>query len=142
MRRNALAAMEDLDRARRNARPNLLTHQLVRHRVVVLVELDVVVEPDPALLPFGKDVGLGRQRLQRWAFELLEERSSARAEMARDPVIDLRTISAMAAFKLGEREELSVAQLGDDQPVATSTATSTLALSRGRYGRAGTTAVS
>src|SRR5580704_1962615 len=64
MRRNALAAMEDLDRARRNARPNLLTQQLMRQRVIVLVNLDVVVEPDPALLPFGKDVGLGRQRLE------------------------------------------------------------------------------
>src|SRR6202011_3842478 len=47
MRGNALAAMEDFDRARRNARPNLLTQQLMRHRVVVLVDLYVVVEPDP-----------------------------------------------------------------------------------------------
>src|SRR3984893_1942859 len=58
MRGNALAAIEVLDRARRNARPNLLTQQLVRHRVVV------VVEPDPAFLPLGKDIGLGRQQLE------------------------------------------------------------------------------
>ena len=58
---NALAAVEDFDRARGDARPNLLAQQLVRHRVVVLLDLDVIVEPDPAFLPFGKDVRLGRQ---------------------------------------------------------------------------------
>ena len=83
MRGDALAAVEDLDRARRDARPHLLAQQLVRHRVVVLVDLDVVVEPDPAFLPFGKDVGLGRQRLERRPLELLEQRAPARAEMAR-----------------------------------------------------------
>ena len=64
MRGNALAAVEDFDRARRDACPNLLAQQLVRQRVVVLLDLDVVVEPDPAFLPFGEDVGLGRQRLE------------------------------------------------------------------------------
>jgi hypothetical protein len=48
--------MEDFDRARRDARPNLLAQQSVRHRVVVLVDLDVIVETDPAFFPFGKDV--------------------------------------------------------------------------------------
>ena len=48
MRGNALAAVEDFDRARGDACPHLLAQQLVRHRVVVLVDLDVIVEPDPA----------------------------------------------------------------------------------------------
>src|ERR1700747_2150236 len=31
-----------------DTRPNRLAQQLVRHRIVVLLDLDVVVEPDPA----------------------------------------------------------------------------------------------
>jgi hypothetical protein len=41
---NALAAVENFDRARGDARPNLLAQQLVRRRVVMLLDLDVVVE--------------------------------------------------------------------------------------------------
>ena len=76
MRGDALAAMEHLDRARRDPRPHLLAQQRVRHRVVVLLDLDVVVEPDAAFLPFGVDVGLGRQRLERRPLELLEQRAA------------------------------------------------------------------
>jgi len=90
MHGNALAAMEDFDCARGDARPNRLAQQVVRHRVVVLLDLDVVVEPDPAFLPFGKDVGLSRQRLQCRALKLLEQRATARAEMPRHAVIDQR----------------------------------------------------
>ena len=115
MRGNALAAVEDLDRARRDARPDLLAQQLVRHRVVVLLDLDVVVEPDPAFLPFGKDVGLGRQRLERRPFQLLEQRATARAEMARHAVVDLRDQLGDGRVQCREREELAVAQLGDDE---------------------------
>src|SRR5262249_40227849 len=90
MRGNALAAEEDLDRARRDTRPDLLAQQLVRHRVVVLVDLDVIVEPDPAFLPLGEDVELGRQRLERRSFQIIKQSASAGAEMARHPGIDLR----------------------------------------------------
>ena len=91
---DALAAVKDLDRTRCDARPNLLAQQLVRNRVVVLVYLDVVVEPDPALLPFGEDIGLGRQRLERCALQLLEL-----APRWRDTrLLICATSSAIAAF--------------------------------------------
>jgi hypothetical protein len=41
------------------------------------------------LLPFGKDVGLGRQRLEGGALQLLEQRATAGAEMARYAIVDL-----------------------------------------------------
>src|SRR5215475_1606502 len=85
---NALAAMEDFDRARRDTRPDLLAQQLVRHRVVVLVDLDVIVEPDPAFLPLGEDIGLGRQRLEGRPFQILEQSATACTQMARHPGID------------------------------------------------------
>ena len=65
MRRNALPAMEGFERVRSDACPNRLPRQLVRHRIVVLRDLDVVVERDPAFLPFSKDIRLGRQRQAR-----------------------------------------------------------------------------
>ena len=96
------------------------------------LDLDVVVEPDPAFLPLGVDVGLGRQRLERRALDLLEQRAAAGAEMARDAVrSSASTSSADGGVQLGEREEAAVAQPGDDPALATCTATSTLALSRG-----------
>ena len=115
MRGNPLAAVEDFDRARGDARPHLLAQQLVRHRVIVLVDLDVVIEPDPAFLPFGKDVRLGRQRLERRTLDLLEQRAAAGAEMARHAIVDLRHQLGDGRVQCREREELPVAQLGDDE---------------------------
>ena len=65
MRRNPLVAVEQFDRARGDACPDFLAQEAMGRRVVVLLDLDVVVEPDPAFLPRGKDVGLGRQRFER-----------------------------------------------------------------------------
>ena len=42
----------------------LVLHQLVRHRVEVTVDLDVVVDVDSHLFPFGVDLGMFRQCLQ------------------------------------------------------------------------------
>jgi hypothetical protein len=81
----------------------------------VLVDLDVVVEPDPALLPLGEDVGLGRQRLERRSFQIIEQSATACTEMARCAGIDLRYEFGDGLVQCGEREELSVAQLGDDE---------------------------
>lgn len=50
---DTLALVEDFDRSRRQPRPDFLAQQLVRHRVVMLLDLDVVIEADAALLPFG-----------------------------------------------------------------------------------------
>src|ERR1700756_231383 len=109
MGRNALAAVEDFDRARSDARPNRLPQQLVRHRVVVLLDLDVVVEADPAFLPFSKNIGLGRQRLEGVALQLLEELAAARTEVPRHAVIDLRDQLGNRRVQCREREELPVA---------------------------------
>ena len=49
----AVAAAEQLDRALGDARVELLADQPMRHRVVMPVDIDMVVEPDPPrpLLP-------------------------------------------------------------------------------------------
>jgi hypothetical protein len=77
MRRDPLAAMEHLDGARRDPRPHRLAQQRVRHRVVMPLDFDVVIEADPAFLPFRVEVGLDRQRLEGGALDLVEQRAPA-----------------------------------------------------------------
>ena len=50
-----------------------LPDQLIRHRVVVSVDFDVVVDVHPHLLPLGELVGLRGQGMQRRAIDLLEQ---------------------------------------------------------------------
>ena len=134
-RGNAIAAMENLDRTRRDARPELLAQQLVRHRVVVFGDLDVVVEPDPAFLPFDKDVGLNRQRFERRPLQILEQRPAARTEMALRAIVDLGDQLGDGGVQCEKNCRLrSFAMM---KRVATCTATSTLALSRGFLGQIG-----
>ncbi len=60
MRGHAFADMEDLDRPGRNARPQLFLYQRIGHRVIMLVDRDVVIDPGATLLPLGVNVGLHR----------------------------------------------------------------------------------
>lgn len=114
MRGDALAAMEDFDGARRDAHPHLLAQQLVRRGVVVLLDLDVIVEPEPALLPLGVDVGLCRQCFERRLLQLLEQRLAARAQVPRDAGIEGCDLDGDGRIQLGEREELPLPEPGDD----------------------------
>jgi hypothetical protein len=78
----------DLDRLLGDPRPDLLAQEPVGHRIVVAVDLDMVVEPDRALLPLRVDVRGAGQRLQRRPLEVLEQLPVAGAEMAGDAVVE------------------------------------------------------
>jgi hypothetical protein len=52
--------MEDLDRGEGDPHLDFLADQLVRHAIIMLGDLDVIVEADPAALPLGVFVGCGR----------------------------------------------------------------------------------
>ena len=67
---DALAAMEHINGARGVAGPQLLAHQRVGYRVVVLVDLHVVVDACTALLPLREHILRGRKRLERGALDL------------------------------------------------------------------------
>ena len=54
---DALSPVEQLDGALGDARLELLAQHAMRHRVVMAIDVDVVVEADPALTPLGVDVG-------------------------------------------------------------------------------------
>jgi hypothetical protein len=67
------AALKDLDRRGREAHVERLVHKGIRHRVVVAIDLDVVIDVDARLEPVGMDEALGGQRLQGGPIKLFEE---------------------------------------------------------------------
>jgi hypothetical protein len=67
-------SMQDLDHVGRGAHLHRFMDQLVGHRVVTRIELHVIIKVHFGRLPRGELVTRGRQRLQRIAFELLEQR--------------------------------------------------------------------
>ena len=107
---DALALAEQLDRALGDPGVELLADQPVRHRVVMPVDVDVVVEPDPPRPPFGILVGLGRQLLQRRLVELEKQVAPADAEAAHRPRIEVGDQLPDRPVQLGQRKEAPVPQ--------------------------------
>src|ERR1700683_3282910 len=93
--------------------------------------------PDAALLPCGVHVGLGRQRFEHRPFDIFEQHARCRVTRS----LSVVTQSRIASFNSVIEKNRRLRSLAMIQRVASSTATSTLALSRGLYGRAGTIAV-
>src|SRR5215831_302674 len=114
VRRDALATMEHLHCARGVAGPQLLAHERVRHRVVVLVDLHVIVDAGAALLPLRERILRIRKLFERGALDLLKQRTAARPEMAGDAIVDLLDAVANGSIELGEREERAFPELSDD----------------------------
>ena len=86
---HSLAAMNDLDRSLRQARPDLLAQQCVRHRVIVLLDLDVIIETDAALGPCGILKRFLWQSFQGRAVKLLEQLTTAGSKMPRYAIVEL-----------------------------------------------------
>ena len=80
----------------------------------MLLDLDVIIEADAALLPGGELERLGRQGLQRGSFDVVEQARAAGAEMPGDAIVESRDAVTNGLVQLGQREEPDIAQLGDD----------------------------
>ena len=78
--RDALAAVEHLDGARRGAGVDLLADQRVRHRVEETLDLDMVVDADAGEVPLGILVVLLWQRLHDRPLDRLEQLAPADAQ--------------------------------------------------------------
>jgi hypothetical protein len=78
------------------------------------LDFDVVIEADPALLPFRIEVGLDRQRLEGWALDLIEQRAPAGPQVPCHAVVELRDQFPDGGVELGQREEAPIAQLRGD----------------------------
>ncbi len=106
--------VEQLDGALGDARIDLLTQQAMRHRVVMAVDVDVIVERDAALAPLGVNVGLDRQGGERRPVEFVEQLAPADAEAAHRPAVEIAEQRGDREVQLGQREEALVAQASQD----------------------------
>jgi hypothetical protein len=79
---DALALVEDLDAVGGQARLDLGAGEAVGDGVIVSVDVDVIVDADPAHAPLAVFVGLTRQRLERRVVDLLEQLAAGDAEPA------------------------------------------------------------
>ena len=107
---DALAALEHLDRAARHAHVHLDPGVLARHRVVVAIDLDVVVDADPRHLPFGVFVVLLRQRAQGRLVHLGEGAGAAARQFLEGALVQVGQQRAQRPIQLVEAEEALVAQ--------------------------------
>ena len=88
VRRDALAAVEDLDGRCGGANLHDLAGERVRNAVEVEVELDVVVNVNARLRPVMKLEGFGGQRPESGSVQLLKQAGPAAGALAEGPVVE------------------------------------------------------
>ena len=74
------------------------------------VDVDVIIETNPARPPFGVLVGFGRQLLQCRAVELEEQVAAADAQAPHGTRIEIGDQLADRLVQLGKRKEAPIAQ--------------------------------
>lgn len=80
MRGDPLAPVENLDGAGREADLDLGANEAMRDAVVMRLDLDVIVDADPADPPLGEHVGALRQGLECRPVDLLQQLAAGHAE--------------------------------------------------------------
>ena len=135
VRRQSLAAIEDLDRVRGVADLDLLADQLERHAVDVALDVDVVVDVDAAPLPVRQDVTRGRQGPQRRAIDLLVQGAAADAQLLHGPVVELVEQDADRRVQRAELEEGLVTETGEYPPLCYEHTILDRSLIRARFSR-------
>ena len=143
VRGDPLALGEYLDGAAGEPDLDLGAGKAMRHAVIMLVDIDVVIDPDAAGAPFGEHVRLGRQGLERRPVEFFEELAPRHAETPdRALVVQPHSVTlVMASFNSPKLWNRRLRRRPRIQRSMISTPTSTLALSRGLRGLAGSTPV-
>src|ERR1700680_3544104 len=82
--------------------------------VEVRLDLDVVIDADPAQPPFGKGIGLAGQRLEVRPIEFLEQRTSGGAKTEdRSLLVELAQQLADRRIEFGQAVEAAMAQLAE-----------------------------
>ena len=107
---DALAAMEDLDHARGDPHVDLGADQRVRDRIKKVMDLDVIVEVDPRAPPLRELPIIGGQGGEGVAFDCLEQRPTAQAEVAHGTFVHALHDESDRRVAFSEREECQRAQ--------------------------------
>jgi hypothetical protein len=79
---DALAFVENLDAAGGQARLHLGAGEAVGDGIIVGVDVDVIVDADPAHAPLAVLIGFAGERLERRAVDLFEQLAAGDAEPA------------------------------------------------------------
>jgi len=80
-------------------------HELIRHAVEIVIDLDVIIDVHATRLPFRQLVPRARQRLQRWAIDLLEEHAPAHPQGLHWTVVDGVEPRPNRRIEVRQREE-------------------------------------
>ncbi len=105
-----LAVSEDLDRRSGDAHIDLLACVLVRNRVVVTVDLDVVVNADSGKLPLGVLIGLCWQGAQGWLIHFGEGAGAAAGQLLERALVQGGQQGTHLAVQFAKAEEALMAQ--------------------------------
>ena len=110
-----LALDEDLHGAAGDPHLDFAAREAVGDAVEVALDIDVIVDADPAHAPFGEDIRLGRQRLECGPVELFEQLPARDAEPTDRPLL-VEPLEQLAdrCVQLGEAVEPAVAQTTDE----------------------------
>ena len=109
-----LALQKDLNRARSQSHLHLAARKTVGHAVEMTFELDVVIDTNPTDAPFGKAIGLSRQRFEVGPVELFEERAASDTEPADQAfVVELAQQLSDRRVEFGQTVEAAVAQAAE-----------------------------
>jgi hypothetical protein len=104
-----------------------LTCQLVRHRVIACVELDVIIDVHSRRFPRGELVVGGGQWLQRRTFELLEQVVAGNGLSTKASGIDQPEVLGDGGVHLSQRKNWRLRKGARIQRSATCTPTSAAA---------------
>src|ERR1700736_3866561 len=109
-----LALQKDLNSARRQPHLNLAAGKAVRDAIEMALELDMIIDADPANAPLGKAIGLRRQRLEVGPVELFQQRPAGyTAPPDRAFFVELPQQLADRRIEFGQTVEATVAQAAE-----------------------------
>ena len=109
---DALAAMEALDGVGGDAHVHLFFDERMGHGVVMAMDLDVIVDVDPGLLPLGVFVRVDGKGAQGRFIQLLKQGAPGARQFLEGPVVERLEQRPDGAVQLGQGEALTVAQRG------------------------------
>src|ERR1700730_12248331 len=111
---NPFALHKDLDGSRRQPHLHLAARKAGGHAVEMTFELDVVAAANPRDAPFGKAIGLRRQRVEVGPVELFEERPAGDTEPPNQAfVVELPQQLTARRVEFGQTVEAAVAQAAE-----------------------------
>src|SRR6266704_2441609 len=117
VRRDAFAAVKDLDGAARCTDVHRGADELARGAVMSVVKGHVVVDVDLRLFPVAQLVAPRRKSLHGGTVDALEGRTTATVEFLERARVELFEKLGDRLVQRGKAEELAVAQSGEDPPL-------------------------